>query len=110
MELTPTIKMLHEATNRLSDSSKEVFRLARTKAETERTYRIALGQEIFKLRFDKVPATLIPDLSRAEVAELKFQRDLAADTYRSGLAAMEALKAEINALQSIAKYQNETGG
>lgn len=110
MELTPTINMLHQATKRLSESSKEVFRLAREKAETEREYRIALGQEIFKLKADKMPATLIGDLARAKVAELKFKRDLATEMYRAALSAMEALKVEINALQSIAKYQSETGG
>ena len=110
MELTPTIKMLHEATNRLSDSSKEIFRLARAKSEAERTYRIALGREIFILRDEKMPATLIPDTARSRVADLKFERDLATDTYRSAISAMEALKTEINALQSIAKYKSDIGG
>lgn len=107
MELTPTVKMLHDATKRMSEASKEVFRLAKTKAETEKTYRIALGREIFLLRDEKMPATLIPDTARSRVADLKFERDLAADTYRAAISAMEALKVEINALQSIAKYQSE---
>lgn len=107
MELTPTVNMLHQATKRLSESSKEVFRLAREKAETERSYRSELAKVMTSMRMDKVQATLIPDLARGEVADLKFQRDLAAETYRAALSAMEALKVEINALQSIAKYQSE---
>lgn len=107
MELSPTVQLLHNATRRLSESSKEVFKLARSKAETERTYRIALSQEIIKLRSEGTPATIIGDLSRGTVADLKFERDVSAEMYRAALAAMEALKAEINALQSIAKYQSD---
>lgn len=107
MELTPTVQMLYEATKRLNEASKEVFRLARRKAETERLYRQELGKVMVQMRGDKIPATLIIDMSRAEVADLKFERDLAAELHRSALASMEALKAEINALQSIAKYQSE---
>lgn len=110
MELTPTINMLHQATKRLSESSKEVFRLAKAKAETEREYRSELAKVMMSMRMDKVQATLIPDLARGEVSELKYQRDLATETYRAALSAMEALKVEINALQSIAKYQSEIGG
>lgn len=110
MELTPTVQMLYEATKRLNEASKEVFRLAKRKAETERLYRQELGKVMVQMRGDKIPATLIIDMSRAEVADLKFERDLAAELHRSALAAMEALKAEINALQSIARYQSEIGG
>ena len=110
MELTPTVKSLHDATKRLNKASSEVFRLAKTKAEAERTYRIALGREIFLLRDEKMPATLIPDTARSRVADLKFERDLASDTYRAAISAMEALKVEINALQSIARYQSDIGG
>lgn len=107
MELTPTVTMLHEATRRISKSSKEIFELARTKAETERRYRTALAQEMLKLRSEGMPATLISDVARGTVADLKFERDTALELHRAALAAMEALKAEINALQSIAKYQSD---
>lgn len=107
MELQSTIQMLHAATNRLSEASKQVFRLAQKKAETERAYRSALAQVIFRMRDEKIPVGIISDLSRGEVADLKFERDLAADMYRASLSAIEALKTEINALQSILKYVTE---
>lgn len=107
MELTPVVKELHQATKRLSAASKEIFKLASEKALKENAYRKALAIEILKLRDEKIPATLISDLARGNVAYFKYERDLAADTYKSGISAMEALKAEINALQSIAKYQSE---
>ncbi|WP_224077612.1 hypothetical protein [Planococcus chinensis] len=99
--------MLHQATKRLSESSKEVFRLAKAKAETERAYRSELAKVMTAMRMDKVPIGVIGDLARGEIADLKFERDLASETYRAALSAMEALKVEINALQSIAKYQSE---
>lgn len=107
MELTPVVQELYNATKRIQASGQEVYRLGNIKAETERTYRIALAKAIVMLRADKVQATLISDLARGEVADLKFERDLSHDRYRSAISAMEALKIEINALQSIAKYQSE---
>lgn len=107
MELTPIVQELYKATKRLSESSKKVFRLARAKAETERVYRSELSKVMFVMRDQKIQATLIPDLARGQVAQLKFERDLATELHRSALAAMEALKVEINALQTIARYQSE---
>ena len=107
MELTPTIQMLHEATQRISEASKQIFKLSKAKAEAERAYRTALSQEIMKLRAEGVQATLIPDLARGAVAELKFERDYATEMHRAAIASMESLRVEINALQSISKYQSE---
>lgn len=107
MELMNVTQELYAAVKRLSEASKEVFRLARTKSEAEHTYRKALAVEIVTLRAEKMPATLISDISRGNVADLKFERDLSHDIYRSALSSMEALKVEINALQSIAKYSSE---
>lgn len=107
MELTPTVQMLREATNRLNDAGHQVYRLAKRKAETERTYRIELAKVMFRMRDEKLPATLIGDLARGEVADLKFERDLAAEKYRTAFSVMDALKIEISALQSIAKYNSE---
>lgn len=107
MELTPTVQLLHQASGRLNEASKEVFRLARKKAETEHEYRRELSKRIVELRADNMPATLLGDVARGDLADLKFQRDLASDMYRSAIASMEALKVEINALQSIAKYNTD---
>ena len=107
MELTPTLQMLRDATLRISKSSEEIFYLSKEKAEKERVYRVALHQEIVKMRSEGIQATLIPDMARGAVADLKFERDLALETHRAALAAMESLRAEINSLQSIAKYQSD---
>lgn len=107
MELTPTVQMLHAATQRVSKASKEIFELSKKKANAERAYRTALAQEILKLRVEGMQATLIPDVARGNVADLKFERDYATEIHRAALASMESLRVEINALQSIAKYQSD---
>ena len=107
MELTPTLQMLRDATKRISKSSEEIFYLSKEKAITEREYRIALSKEMIMLRADKMPATLINDIARGNVADLKFKRDLALERHRAALAAMESLRVEINALQTIARYQSD---
>lgn len=107
MELTPTIKMLHDVTKRLDAGSKKVFELARGKAEAERIYRSALAQVIFRMRDEKIPIGIINDLARGEVADLKFERDLAAETYKASLSSLEALKVEVSAIQTIVRWQSE---
>lgn len=107
MELMPVIQELHAATRRLNKASREVFRLADTKAKAEHAYRKALAVEILMLRTEKIPATLISDVARGNVADLKHERDISHDLYRSALSAMRALEVEINALQTIARYSSE---
>ncbi len=101
MEVVVISKEIYEAVQRLRESSREVYRLGNHKAETERDYRIALAKEIFTLRYDKMPVSIIGDVARGNVAALKFERDLASDKYRSALSALDSLKVEINALQSV---------
>lgn len=103
MELISIIKELRNATERLRISEKEIFKLGAEKAESERVYRIALSQEMMKLRYEKMPTTLLPDIARGNVAELKFKRDIAAERSKAGFAAMRALEVEISSLQSISK-------
>lgn len=108
MELVDTVQQLKLATDRLSDATKEVFRLAKKRAETERDYREALSKEIVMLRADNVQATLIPDLSRGKVAQLKFERDLATEMHRSAMSSISALQVEIQSWQSILKYMSDS--
>ncbi|GLY11392.1 hypothetical protein [Pseudobacillus badius] len=109
MELTSVVQLIYQATKRLDKIQREIFKLAEKKAMTESAYRQKLAEEMMRLRVEKIPTTLIPDMARGNTSDLKLERDLAEGTYKSALSAMEALKVEINALQSVAKYQNEVG-
>lgn len=107
MEVVQTVQQLKQATDRLSDATKEVFRLAKNRAETERNYRMALGKEMATLRAEKMPATLIGDMARGNVSDLKFERDLAMEMHRSAMSSIGALQVEIQSWQSILKYMSE---
>jgi hypothetical protein len=107
MELIKLNQELMKQYERLEREKTGMFDLGRNKAETERQYRKALMQEIFKLRDQKVPATLINDLARGTVADLKFERDLADVTYRSGLASLEATRSQSSILKQLHEKQEE---
>ncbi len=105
VELIELTKEMYSVSKRIDKASKEIFRLAKNKAEFERAYREALAKEIAQLRADGVQATLIPDLARGKVAYLKFERDLAKDMFKSGISALEAVKTLASVLLTIIKYQ-----
>lgn len=107
MELIQVVEHLNHATSRLSKATKEVFKLAKERAEAERDYRLALSKEIVRLREQNMPATMIPDTARGNVAELKFQRDLAQEMHRSAMQSISALEVEVQAWQSILRNLDE---
>lgn len=104
VELIELTQEMLAVSRRIDKASKEIFKLAKNKAEFEKTYREELAKEIVKLRAEGVQATLIPDLARGKVAYLKFERDLAKDTYKAGISALEAVKTQASVLQTITKY------
>ncbi|GAB7387385.1 hypothetical protein BSNK01_12210 [Bacillaceae bacterium] len=104
LDLIEISKEVYEVSQRLEKASKNLYKLAKEKAESERDYRMNLAKEIVRLREEKVPATLIPDLARGNISELRFKRDLAADMYRAAVESLEAIKSQLSALQSILKY------
>ena len=50
---------------------------------------------------------LIEDVARGNLADLRFQRDLAREKYISGRDSMKAIAVQINALQSILRIQQD---
>ena len=107
MELTQVTSEIYDASKRLSEGSKQLFKLAKESAEAERDYRAALATEIISLKIEGLQATLIPDVARGNTAELKFQRDLKEAQYTSGRDSLKAIMAQVNALQTIVKYVAE---
>ena len=107
MELTQITKEIYDATKRLEQAGRKVYKMAKEKAETERAYRLALSQEEMKLKLEKMNVTLIGDIARGNVSDLKYERDLAEGKYKASIEALEALKAQTNALQTIVRFQSE---
>lgn len=77
-------------------------------AATERDYRIALAKEKIQLRDEGMAIGLIEDVARGgNLADLRYQRDIAKETYAAARDSMKAIQVQINALQSILKLQSE---
>lgn len=110
MELQQLTSMMITTSQRINEATKTIYKMAKEKAETEHEYRIALSQEIIKLKAEGMQATLISDVSRGNVADLKLKRDLADGMYKSAIESLRALQSELTGLQTISRYQNEIGG
>lgn len=98
---------LYQGSKRLEEGSQEIFKLAKAAAETERDYRVALAKEKLKLREEGMPVGLIEDVARGNLADLRFNRDLAREKYIAGRDSMKAIAVQINALQSILRIQQD---
>ncbi|WDF02936.1 hypothetical protein [Shouchella hunanensis] len=111
-DLQSVIQSMREVQQRLDVTSKKIFNLAKDKSETEKAYKIALRQEILRLKDDqKYPATLILELAKGQkdIAELRFKRDIAREMYKAGLDSMNNTRTEASLLQSILRWQNDMG-
>ncbi|MBN3351670.1 hypothetical protein CF075_21120, partial [Clostridium botulinum] len=73
MELQKLTKAIWDTSKRLDNGINTLNKKAKEYAEAERDYKIALAKEILILRESKVQATLIPDIARGNVGELKFK-------------------------------------
>ena len=83
LELVDIKKAIQQDRLSILELNKELQVYAKKKAETEKAYRVALAKEIIMLREQKLPATLISDIARGNVANLKFERDLADSMFTS---------------------------
>lgn len=110
MEYIKVIELMRECQQRLSKASKELFKLARDKADAEHIYRAALAKEILILRTEKYPVTLIPDIARGNTAKQKLERDLADAMFTAGRESISALQSEARILQEILNRQSDIGG
>lgn len=100
-------KEIMRVSQRLERSGNALFKRADDKAENEREYRQALAQEMLKLKAEGFPVTLIADISRGNVAHLKYKRDLSDGQFKAAVEAVGALKTVASMLQTVhKKYDN----
>lgn len=104
MDNLQIVERLESLIERLNEAQKVLYKQAREKAETERVYRMDLAQEIVRLRAEGQPVALVGDLARGSCADEKFNRDLADSRFRATLEAIETIKVQISALQSIYRH------
>lgn len=98
---------IYKASKRLDASGDKLFTLAREYAEAEEKYRHELGIEIMKLRELKIPVNLVGDVARGNLSKLKFDRDIKDMKFKAGRDKVQALQAEISALQTLFNKQSE---
>lgn len=92
----------------LTKGNMELKTLGLKKADAERKYKIELRKEILRLRqLEKQPATLINDLAKGkeEIAQLRFQRDIAETSYNVCLESMRNLRLEMEAYRSFLAFE-----
>jgi predicted transcriptional regulator len=106
MDIQTLTNELYEINKRIDKASREIFKLAKDKAEAEREYQKALALEIIKLKGEGTPATLIMALAKGTTADLEYSRDLADGTFKSAFASLDAIKTQASVLQTITKYQD----
>jgi len=107
MELTNITTKIYEACTNLDTGSKMIFKYAKSATEAERDYDKAFSLKILELMERKIPATLIKEVAKGELSDIKFKMDLAAMTYDSCKRSLSAQESQLSALQSILKYQTE---
>ena len=107
MELRNITLELYQASQRLSKGASELFKLAEESAIAERDYRQALAKEVVLLKDRGNPVSLISDIARGNLADLKFKRDMAEMKFVAGRDALRAIIAQVSALQSVLNVQKE---
>ena len=105
--LTEVVKLMLTVQQRLANASKEIFRLAIEKAEKERDYRVAMSQEMLKLKSEGMAVGMINEVARGNVSELKFQRDVAEALFVAARESISALQTEASILRAIYDKQTE---
>lgn len=94
-ELFSKTKMLNPAIKRLAEEGEKY-------ASKERDYKIALRQNALKLREGEMAIGMIDKVVYGipEVANLRFERDVAESLYKTALEYLNTLKLEIRVIQS----------
>ena len=107
IEISDITREIYESGKRLEKGSKELFSLAKEMAESEALYRKQLALEIIKLRDAKMPISIISDIARGNISDLKLKRDTAEFKYKAAISSLNAIQNQMSGLQTILKYQSD---
>lgn len=107
MDIAEKIKLLEEGKHQLDIVTKELKKRAYRKAETEREYRKALAIEEERLRAEKMPVTLIYDISRGRLSELRYQRDIASMEYDICKEYMRNIRINQESMRTLVSFDKE---
>lgn len=93
---------LQQKTRQLMASLKELRVSGTTKAEKERDYKILLRQECLKLRAEGMAIGMITMTCYGipEVAQARYERDIAETVYTANLEAINSLKLQMRLIEA----------
>ena len=94
-ELSAKVSLLDSAVQQLGNRG-------RAYAKAEQDYRVSIAKKILEERDKGTPVTIISDICRgnAEIAGLKFNRDVAETSYKAALEACNVYKLQIKVLEN----------
>lgn len=107
MELVEITQQIYKVSRKLDAMPEKLAEYARAYAKAEAEYRMELSKEIYRLRDEGLPATLIPDIARGNLTQLKYTRDLKEAEWRAVIESSKVLMAEASALQSVLRVQED---
>ena len=107
MDIAEKIKILEESKTILDKVTTELKKRAYKKAETEREYRKALAIEEERLRAEKMPVTLIHDISRGRLSELRYERDIASMKYDICKEYMRNIRINQESMRTLVSFDKE---
>ena len=107
MDLVNINQKILEASTTIREGSKMIFEYAKKAAEAERDYDKAYAFKIQELMDKKMPVTVVKEIAKGEIADLKYKMDLQENLYDACKRSLSAQESQLSALQSILKYQSE---
>ena len=96
------VNELSYKTNKLDNAINQLAKSGRDYASAYTNYRVALAQELLKLKNDGYAITLAGDIARGrkEIASLKFKEIETEALYKANLERINALKLEIKLISN----------
>jgi uncharacterized protein YjcR len=107
MDVISINQKILEASTTINEGARMIFEYAKASAKATTEYDKAYAFKIQELMEKKVPVTVIKEVAKGEIADLKFKMDLQENLYDACKRSLSAQEAQLSALQSILKYQSE---
>ena len=104
MNIQEKIKILKENKTQIEKALKEQKKRAIKAAEKEAEYRKELAKEMYRLKELKMPATLIGDIARGNLSELRKERDLAEIELKAANLYIKHNMQQVETLRTLISY------
>ena len=104
MNIEEKVKILEESKIQIEKALKEQKIRAIKATEKEAEYRKELAKEMYRLKELKMPATLIGDIARGNLSELRKERDLAEIELKAANLYIKHQMQQVETLRTLISY------